>query len=88
MSHEFKKDEHKRKYSCLHKKKKESKYWDGYATFADGRVVYDRDVAEYVKKHLKASDRLDIRKITEAVLYSFSILSGSVEPPKKRNWKF
>lgn len=68
--------------------KKESKYWDGYADFGDGRIVKDSDVAKYTKKHLRFRDRFDIRKVTEAVLYSFSILSGSVEEPKGKNWKY
>lgn len=65
-----------------------TKYSDGYATFADGKRVYDKDVALLVKKHLKLVDRFNIRKIAEAALLGFSILSGSVETPKKRNWKF
>jgi hypothetical protein len=67
--------------------KRNKKYYGGYATFAD-RVVYDKDVALFVKKHLRLIDRFDIRKITEASLYAFSILSGSCDAPKGKNWKF
>ncbi len=70
------------------KAKKKSKYYGGYATFPDGLVVTDKAVSDYVKKHLRFIDRFDIRKITEASLYAFSILSGSVEEPKGKNWKF
>lgn len=65
----------------------EKKYDNGYADFGDFRV-YDKEVAEYTKAHLKFFDRFDMRKVTEAVLYSFSILSKSVEPPEGDNWKF
>ena len=65
---------------------KKRRYYDGYADFGDFKV-YDKDVAVYVKKHLRFFDRFDIQKVTEAVLYSFSILSKSVEPPEG-NWKF
>ncbi len=64
------------------------RYWGGYAEWDDGKRVYDADVAKYVKKHLKFIDRFDIRKVSEATLYAFSILSGSVEPPKENKWKF
>lgn len=64
-----------------------TKYWDGYADFGDFKV-YDKDVADYVKAHLRFQDRFDIRKITEAVLLAFSILSKSVEEPEEKNWKF
>lgn len=63
------------------------KYWDGYADFGDFKV-YDKDVADYVKAHLRFRDRFDIRKITESVLLAFSILSKSVEEPEEKNWKF
>ena len=75
-----------RLWNFLHRGSK--KYWDGYADFGSFKV-YDKDVAEYVKKHLRFRDRFDIRKITESALLSFSILSGSCEPPEKGdNWKF
>ena len=59
----------------------------GYADFGTFKV-YDRDVALYAKKHLKLLDRLNMEKVTEAVMYSFSILSRSVKPPEGDNWKF
>lgn len=65
-----------------------AKHWGGYADFGTFKV-YDKDVAKYVKKHLRFVDRFNIHKITESVLLSFSILSGSCEPPAKGdNWKF
>lgn len=60
---------------------------DGYADFGTFKV-YDRDVALYAKKHLKLLDRLNMEKVTETVMYSFSILSRSVKPPEGDNWKF
>lgn len=68
--------------------KRNGRYRDGYARFADGRILYDKDVAAYAKKHLRFFDRFDVRKVTEAALFSFSILSGAAEPPKQKNWKF
>lgn len=87
-SQDHDRDGYKKGYPQTDNKKKNDKYWDGWCDFGDGRIVYDKDIAEYAKKHLKLRDRLDIRKVTEAVMYSFSILSGSVEPPKGKNWKF
>lgn len=74
---------HMRKWLTPNKKR----YYNGYADFGDFRV-YDKDVAKYAKAHLKFFDRFDMRKVTEAVLYSFSVLSKSVEPPEGDNWKF
>lgn len=63
-----------------------NKYYDGYADFGD-LIVYDEDVAKYVKKHLRFIDRFDIRKIVEATFYAFSILSKSCEEPEGK-WHF
>ena len=62
-----------------------------YADFGDGRDrVYDHQVASYTKKHLSLLDRLNLRKVVAASMYSFGILSGSVEEPNigKKNWKY
>lgn len=52
--------------------------------------VYDHQVTDYTKKHLSFFDRFNMRKVTAANMYSFSILSKSVEEPdvKKKNWKY
>ena len=70
-----------------------SKNWykTTYADFG-GSVgkVYDYQVADYTKKHLRFFDRFDMNKVVAASQYSFSILSKSVEEPKpgKKNWKY
>ena len=64
------------------------KYGDGFAKFEDGTVVHDKDVATFVKKHLRFVDRFDIRKVVESTLLAFDILSGRLEKPTKENWKF
>ena len=55
----------------------------------DGKV-YDHQVASYTKKHMRLIDRFNLRKVVAATMYSFGILSGSVEEPKtgKKNWKY
>lgn len=64
---------------------------DTYADF-EGSVgrVYDHQVAAYTKKHMRFLDRFNIRKVVAASMYSFGILSGSVEEPDpgKKNWKY
>lgn len=63
-----------------------------YSEFSNGKVVYDRDVADYTAKHLTLVDRLSMRKTASAVMASFDILSGSCEEPDvartKPDWKY
>lgn len=68
-----------------------SRYGDGYADYPGVGIVYDKDVAEYAKKHLRLIDRLDMRKVAEAVIASQGILFGVDNPNEytdKKNWKF
>lgn len=70
-----------------------NRYWNGYAKLKDGRIIYDKDVHDFMLKHLRLRDRFNTRKITEAALYSFMILCDSVKAPderivSKKNWKF
>lgn len=54
-----------------------------YARFPDtGKKVYDVDVAQYAFKHLRLIDCFDIRKVTSAILMSFTDLSQ--DDPKDR----
>lgn len=63
-------------------------YFDNAAYFDDGRlVVSDKDVATYTKKHMHFFDRFNIRRVVECAMYSFSILSKSVEEPRNKNPK-
>lgn len=67
------------------------RYGDGWADYPGVGKVYDRDVAKFAKQHLRLIDRLDIRKVTEAVIMSQDILFKVFtedELPKKKNWKF
>ena len=57
----------------------ETRYYDLGATFEDGRYLSDKEVADYVKKHMRPEDQKDVRKVTECALMSFAILSGDVE---------
>lgn len=63
------------------------RYWNTYADYGD-RIVYDKDVYEYIIKHMHFLDKLDIRKIVEAAFLSVGILNGAVEEPKEKDWKF
>lgn len=64
---------------------------DTYADFG-GTIgkVYDHQIASYTKKHMSLLDRLNLRKVVAASMYSFGILSGSIEEPNpgKKNWKY
>lgn len=58
-------------------------YYDSQATFPDGLVVTDKEVADYTVKHMHPEDQADIRRVVECALASFTILSGSAEPPEE-----
>jgi len=61
-------------------------YYDSQATFPNGLIVTDEEVAKYTDAHMHPEDKKDIRRVTECALFSFSILSKSVEPPKEEPW--
>lgn len=64
---------------------------DTYADFGgDVGKVFDHQIARYAMQHLGFFDRFNIRKVVAAAMYSFAILSKSVEEPNvgKDNWKF
>lgn len=66
-------------------------YMDSYADFGgDIGKIYDWQVADYAKKHLRFIDRFNMRKVSTAIQWSFSILSKSLEEPNIKNgkWKF
>ena len=77
--------------TIIDRKPKEKNWWmDTYADFGDevGKV-YDYQVADYAKKHLRFLDRFNMRKVGAAMMYSFEILSKSTEEPDlKKNWKY
>ena len=64
------------------------RYWKGYAAFKDGRVIYDKDVYDFVLAHMRLRDRINVRKIVEAALASFAMLEGTAERPIREDWKF
>ena len=64
------------------------KYWNGCAKFKDGRVIYDKDVYDFVVKHMRFRDRISARKIVEAALASFAMLEGATERPLNEDWDF
>lgn len=71
----------------------EMKDWwkNSYADFGDDvGLVYDYQVADYTKKHMRFIDRFNFRKVAGAMFHSFSILSKSIEEPNigKKNWKY
>lgn len=83
------KDHDRRNYRYFESRGKKKRI-DGYAEFSDGLRVYDRDVGKYARKHMRFIDWLDPEKVGTAMMFSFSILSKSVEEPKDKNgkWKF
>lgn len=64
------------------------KYWNGCAKFKDGRVIYDKDVYDFVVKHMRFRDRINARKIVEAALASFAMMEGAAGRPLNEDWKF
>ena len=64
------------------------KYWNGYAAFKDGRVIYDKDVYDFVSAHMRLRDRINARKIVEAALASFAMLEGTAGRPIREDWRF
>ena len=64
------------------------KYWNGCAKFEDGRVIYDKDVYDFVVKHMRFRDRINTRKIVEAALASFAMLEGAAGKPLNEDWNF
>lgn len=64
-----------------------NRYWNQGAHFSD-RYISDKDVYDFAIEHMRFRDKINARKITEAVLMSFAILSGAAEESKEKNWKF
>ena len=68
------------------------RYYGGWIDYPGVGRIYDKDVARYAAKHLHWWDRLDIRKVTDAVLCSQTILMEVAAPEEfsngKKNWKF
>lgn len=60
----------------------------GYAKFPDGLIVTDEEIYKCIMKHSRFIDRLSGRKWVEMAIIAFDILNGSLEKPKKKNWKF
>lgn len=69
-------------------KKKAFPYHGGNADFGGGRVVYDKDIAKMLKKHMPKRYYLDTECLVACVFMAFDILNGSGEKPKGDNWKF
>ena len=74
----------------MQKKVQEGKKTETGAWFDDGRVVLDKDVAKFVKKHTKFFDRFSVLKMTMAALSSFAILSDPEASKEELSdgWKF
>lgn len=64
------------------------RYWNGYAKFKDGRIIYDKDVYEFALKHMRFRDRINARKIVEAALASLAMLEGAAGKPLNDDWTF
>lgn len=60
------------------------------ATFDDGRIVTDQDVANFVFKHMRIRDMFCLGKIVSATLSAFAILSNeeSTKEELDGDWKF
>ena len=69
-------------------KEAKAKFSDGYAEFEDGEVIHDKDVADFVKRHLHIWDRLNMKKVTTAVLATFAAMADENCELDDGNWKF
>lgn len=87
--YDYKKEGHVR---IVPTKKDPDKKWymHTYATHDNGATrIYDYQVADYTKKHMRFIDRFNIRKVGAAMLCSYAILSNAVqEPSEKKKWKY
>ena len=67
------------------------KYWKGrdcYADYPGVGKVYDKDVADFVVKHLRFIDFFNPKKIAVAAIYAQLMLFGVEEMPKDPNFKW
>lgn len=63
---------------------------DGWADFGDFKI-YDSEVADFLKKHMRLIDRLDVEKVVAAAFYVFTLIQEDrqgKEKLKSGNWKF
>lgn len=58
---------------------------DGYADFPD-RIIYDSDVANYVRDTSKWYERMNLLKLVELVLWSFAILSDTEDEELQKKY--
>ena len=73
--------------------KRRKKPWDmtTYSAFGGSVVkVFDYQLADYTKKHMRFIDRLNFRKVGAAMQMSVLILSKGIEEPNIKNgkWKY
>ncbi len=61
---------------------------EGYRDYRDGRIIYDEDVYQYIKKHSRFIDRLNPRKMIEMYELASAILNENVEEPINDDWMF
>ena len=61
---------------------------EGFAEFEDGTRLYDEDVIQFVKKHLRLRDTFNIPKIVVATLEAFVMLQHPDTISNDENWKF
>ena len=57
---------------------------DTSATFSDGRVIWNHDVSNYVKQHIRFVDRFNTNKVVSAALNSFAALASVPEDKTKK----
>lgn len=63
---------------------------DNWADFGNYKV-YDHDVANVVRKHLRLIDRFNLDKVVEATNWAFSCMADKDcqgKDPFPKNWKF
>ena len=67
----------------------DKKWWkNSWAEREDGFLLMDEEVAKYAWKHLRFRDKINLRAITSAVIWSHLFLMQPEEAPKKKKWKF
>ena len=73
-------------WDYLKAKKPSEKYYDGYADY-EGKRVYDREVYEFIFKHLRVRDAANPRKVVECAIMGQLMLFGVIPIPEG-DWKF
>lgn len=67
---------------------RKKQYSEGWTDYPGKERIYDRDIARFVKQHLRFIDRFNVRRISEATIDAFYMHIGINRIPETKDWKF